>query len=202
MKSPIRSCLLVGLSLLCGQWARAQEHPFLSAFTLTENTASITLDWTLVAGSTCAGTKVERSQNGVDFTVVHEIFGVCGAIEQPVDYSWIDPAPPEFSAVYYRLQLGVNGSSSIQSLVFDQLVTTEQRAYPSPTADEVTIAVRLPQQAKVDIRLYDARGALVLERLGMNGPVHTLSLAAKSAGVYLYDVENDGRHFRGRLVLE
>ena len=181
---------------------QAQEHPFLSEFTLTENTGSITLQWTLVAGSTCAGTKVERSLNGVDFALVHEIFGVCGALAEPVSYNWTDPAPPEFSTVYYRLQLGTNGSSSIRSLQFDQLVTTDQRAYPSPASDMVTIAVRVAQQAEVDLSVWSSAGKLVIALIGEVGPTHELSVKTLPAGVYTYDAVSDGKHFSGRFVKE
>ena len=202
----MKACFLLALPiagvLLIATSASAQEHPFLSEFTLTENTGSITLQWTLVAGSTCAGTKVERSLNGVDFSLVHEIFGVCGAIEQPVTYSWIDPAPPEFSTVYYRLQLGTNGSSSIRSLQFTQLVTTDQRAYPSPSSSMVTIAVRVAQQAEVDLRIWNSAGKLLIERIGEVGPTHEFNVKTLPAGVYTYDAVSDGKHFSGRFVKE
>jgi len=200
MKASGYRALIAGFCLVHGLSARAQEHPYLSKFSLTEGFGTISLNWTLIAGNTCTGTKVERSTNGTDFSTVHEILGICGNISSPVPYAWIDPAPPEFSTVYYRLQLGVNGTSSVQSLGFEQLITSEQRAYPVPATTEVTIALRLPRQVIVDLRLYDARGTIVLERLEMSGPVHTLSLAALTAGVYLYDVDHDGRHFVGRLV--
>jgi len=192
---------VVGL-LFIPSSASAQEHPFLSAFTLTENTGSITLQWALVAGSTCAGTKIERSLNGVEFTLVHEIFGVCGALSEPVSYNWTDPAPPEFSTVYYRLQLGANGNSSIQSLQFDQLVTTDQRAYPSPAFDVVTIAVRIAQQAEVDLRVWNSAGKQVLDRVGEAGPAHEFNVKTLPAGVYTYDAVSDGKHFSGRFVKE
>ncbi len=180
----------------------AQEHPFLSEFTLIETSGSITLYWTLVAGSTCAGTKVERSMNGVEFSVVHEIFGVCGAVSEPVSYNWTDPAPPEFSTVYYRLQLGANGTSSIQSLVFDQLVTTDQRVYPSPASDVVKIALRLPQRAAVDLRVWNSAGKLMIERIGEAGPAHEINVKDLPAGVYIYDAISEGKHFSGRFVKE
>ena len=194
--------LLIASALLFHSATQAQEHPFLSTFNLTENAGSITLTWTLVAGSTCAGIKVERSPNGVDFTLVHEIFGVCGAIAEPVSYNWTDPAPPEFSTVHYRLQLGISGNSTIQSLVFDQLVSTDQRVYPSPAADVVTIAVRVPQQAPVDLRVWNSAGELVIERLGGSGPSHTINVGTLLAGVYTFDAVSDGRRFSGSFVKE
>ena len=183
-----------------GTWVRAQEHPYLSEFTITEGFGTISLNWTLIAGNTCTGTLVERSINGSDFSAVHEILGICGNISSPVPYAWIDPSPPEFITVYYRLQLGTNGTSSVQSLEFEQLITSEQRAYPVPASTEVTIAVRLARQANVDLRVWNTQGELVIEQLGGTGSTIKVGLYAIPAGVYLYDVESEGRHFTGRFV--
>jgi hypothetical protein len=178
----------------------AQEHPYLDSFMLTELEGSIRVDWVMKAGSTCAGTEVERSIDGTSFAQVHRIAGICGSSMEPVPYTWLDAAPPEYSTVYYRVKLGINGYSSIKSIVFDQLTESEHRFFPSPVTAQATLVVKLPGGSAVDLRIVDAKGRVVLEQKGGLAPVMTMDLSAQPAGVYSYLAEGEGRVFTGTFV--
>ncbi len=178
----------------------AQEHPFIASYTLTEFDGGIRLDWTIQGGSTCNGQDVERSTDGVSFTNVHRIEGICGSTGAAVPYDWFDNAPPEFSTVYYRVKLGLDGYTSIKSVVFDQLTTSDQRFFPSPMTGEATLVVNVRSLATIDVRIWSSNGQLVFERIGASGPSVPIFMPDEPAGVYLYQAESDGRLFVGRFV--
>jgi hypothetical protein len=178
----------------------AQEHPFLSVYTLTELDGAIRVDWTIQGGSTCDGQSVERSTDGVSFSTVHTIGGLCGDPNVPKSYVWTDEAPPELSIVHYRVKLGFDGYSSVKRVDFDQLTVSDQRFFPSPVRDEATLLLNLPNSASVDLLVFNARGATVLELTGHNGARIDLQLGTLPAGVYTYLAIASGRRFTGRFA--
>lgn len=182
--------------------AIAQEHPFIGEYALMELDGGVRIAWTIQAGNTCNGQDVERSTNGTDFFAVHRVAGICGNISAPVPYEWIDPAPPELSTLHYRIKLGFDGYSSVRSITFDQLTTSEQRIYPSPTTGPTMLVLNVPTGTPVDLLIWDACGRLVVERSGIAGPTIAFDMGPQRAGLYSYRASADGRIFQGRFVKE
>ncbi|MBK9177466.1 MAG: T9SS type A sorting domain-containing protein [Flavobacteriales bacterium] len=182
-------------------WAQ-DEHPFIESFTLTVQEGRVLVQWVMKGGSTCDGSEVERSTDGETFSVVHRIEGLCGDPEVPVSFSWADAAPPELSTLFYRIQLGTEGRSSVKQVRFDQLTSSAQRFYPSPTSGETSLLLNIPASAQVELVIADAAGRVVLQRAGLVGRSHALDLRHLPAGAYTYVAEADGRRFAGRFVKE
>ncbi len=197
---PLFLRLLLPPFLFLPSTLQAQEHPFLTAYTLTELPGSIRVDWTIEGGNTCDGQEVERSTDSVNFVVVHMIGGLCGDPSIPKSYTWTDEAPPELSTIHYRIKLGVEGYSSIKSIEFDQLTTSAQRFYPNPTDRMAVLLLQLPSGTAVDLVVTDAQGRTVLDLQGHNGPRIELDLLPLPAGVYTYKATGDGRRFTGSFV--
>lgn len=74
----------LSIGLLAWSAASAQEHPYLSTFTVQEGFGTVELAWTMIAGSTCEGTSILRSTDGSDFHVIGRIEGLCGAVGEPI----------------------------------------------------------------------------------------------------------------------
>ncbi len=195
-------CILMAILTAVPLTAQDDEHPFIKSFDLTVLDGRILVAWTMQGGSTCDGSEVLRSTNGVDFTAMHRIDGICGDAQFDVPYTWMDDAPPEFSTVYYRIRLGPEGVSSIKSVDFDQLITSEQRFFPSPMRDEATLLLNVPASARVDLMIFDMSGRIVWEREGLVGREHRVQIPGARAGVYGYVARVEGRTFQGRFVKE
>lgn len=202
----IRSRILVfvAFAVLGMLQAHAQdgEHPFIKTFTLTVLDGRVQVDWTMQGGSTCNGSEVLRSTDGVMFEVVHRIDGICGDPNVAVPFSWIDTTPPEFSTVYYRINLGFDGFSSIKTIVFKQLLTSDQRFYPSPMRDEATLLLNVPASSTVQLSIWDAAGHLLQQHGALPGPALRIALPGHGPGVYTYVAISEGRTFTGRFVKE
>lgn len=193
---------IIAIYLLFPMLLPAQEHPFISAYGLTVLEGGIRIDWTIQGGSTCDGQEVERSTDGIEFIPVHRIDGICGDPTIAVPYQWFDDGPPEFSTVYYRIKLGVDGYTSERSVFFDQLTTSELRFFPSPMAEAATLVLNIPGSSTFDLRIWDASGRIVLERMGIPGASTLIALPGVSPGTFSYRANSKGRSFTGRFAKE
>ncbi|HMQ77361.1 MAG TPA: T9SS type A sorting domain-containing protein [Flavobacteriales bacterium] len=186
--------------IFLGGLARGQEHPFIAQYELTELSGAIRIDWTIQGGSTCNGQDVERSTDGIVFVNVHRIEGICGDAGVAIPYDWIDEAPPEFSTLYYRIKLGFDGYTSVKTMTFDQITTSAQRFFPSPVRDQATLALNVASADAVDLRILDESGRILVEQLGIAGPVIPLDLSGLPPGTYIYEATSNSRQFVGRFV--
>lgn len=193
--------ILVLLAALFGVGkVAAQEHPFLSAYALTELPKGVLVNWTIHGGSTCDGQEVQRSSDSLNFTIVHLIQGICGSPESSTPYTWFDPSPPELSKVFYRLKLGFDGYSSVRSVFFRQLNESTQRLFPNPVELAATLVVDVPLNTTVDLRIHNAAGSVVWERFALPGPSIEMNLSGLPAGLYFYRAQGNGRSFHGKFV--
>jgi hypothetical protein len=199
-----RAIAYLPFAFLAGHSAHAQseEHPYIKSFDLTVLDGRIHVVWTMQGGSTCDGSEVLRSTDGVDFAAIHSISGICGDAQLDVPFGWTDEAPREFSTLYYRIKLGNQGFSSVKSVAFTQLTSSDQRFYPSPVQDEATLLLNVPSSAQVDLWVFDASGRVVLERTGLAGREHRISLFGEASGLYSYLAVSDGKRFTGTFVKE
>ena len=180
----------------------AQEHPFLSDFTVTVREEQVLLEWTMVAGTTCDGTQVERSVNGGDWSAIGGISGLCGDVNAPVAYDWTDESPLELSTLAYRLKLGAQGYSSTMQVRFERLTAREHIAFPSPAHDRVVLLFREPGTAEGTLDVYDRSGRPVVASLSVRGDRVELDVRAWKSGVHHYRATYGGRVHAGRFTVQ
>jgi hypothetical protein len=197
---PLSLLFALALAAVAAPGMRAQEHPFLAAYTVQRVDASIHIDWTILGGNTCDGQEVERSTDGIHYVAVHRIEGLCGDPLVPRRYDWFDTAPPELSLLRYRVKLGTDGYSSVKTVLYEQLRSTDQRFYPSPTTGAATLLLNVVPGTAVDLQVHDLSGRVVLALQGLPGPLLRLDVGALPQGTYVYRAVADGRAFVGRFV--
>ena len=201
MMPPLQSISILLFTLLGSVLnGTAQEHPFVHHYQLTELSGAISIEWALSGGSSCDGQDVERSTDGLTFTPVHRIFGICGDPTVTIPFSWLDASPPEFSIVYYRLKFGFDGYSSVKKVEYDQLETSEQRFFPSPTLGEATLLINVSVGDQVDVAIHAMNGRQVMEMRNLVGPRITLQLEGLQGGTYTYRALSGDRFFTGKFV--
>lgn len=178
----------------------AQEHPFLGAYTVDEVDGGVRIQWTIVGGNTCDGQGVQRSLDGVHFADVHTIAGLCGHPSVDVQYTWLDAIPPELQRVYYRVRMGFEDYSSVKSVDITRLITTEQRVFPSPAKEHITLLLNVPSYSTMELQVFAADGSLVRTYNGIPAQRTEIDLLGLASGVYTYTALVDGRTFTGRFV--
>lgn len=177
----------------------AQAHPYLSAFTVQEGYGTVELAWTMIAGSTCEGTSILRSTDSADFHVIGVIEGICGAVGEPLTYTWTDGDPLELTRLHYRLELGANGLSSIVAIDVEQLIAHDRLVFPCPADDRAELRLRVASNTPVVLRIHAPDGRL-LHEAKRYGAQHPIDLSGWDAGVYVYEAIAPDRRYTGRLV--
>lgn len=192
--------LFILLIVFPAQLCTGQEHPFLSHFSVSEGYGNVRLDWTMTSGNTCFGILIMRSLDGIVFDRIGEIDGLCGNISEPVDYVFTDEFPVQFSELYYRLELGVNGPSSIQSIYFDQLVNTDQLVVYSDQSGGPFIYLDLPSSSNLVFELYDIMGKMLFSKNHIYNDRIELSYPLSASQIYIYSIGDGDRKFNGRVA--
>lgn len=193
--------LIFCLLLIHAALSKAQEHPFLSRFELREGDGWVSIDWTMIGGNTCDGTRIMRSTDSLNFETVGTISGLCGDIVEPVPYNFIDHTAPEMATLYYRLELGLNGYSSIKRIDLQRLSSVEHRFQPSPVNDHGELLLRVDPDQQVEIQFFDAQGGSMTTISGRGGR-HPIDVSQWPAGVYFYQVRAADLFVQGKFVVE
>ncbi len=179
-----------------------QEHPFLAKFELKEGDGWVSVDWTMKAGSTCDGTRVMRSEDGVYFETVGRIEGICGDVAHQADYRYVDLDIPEMVTLYYRLDLGLNGPSEAKRIDLVRLNTVQHRFQPNPVADEGILFLRVEHDEQVEIQFFDVTGREV-RAMKASGGRHVVDVSGWPAGLYFYDAQaGAAMRFTGRFIVQ
>lgn len=184
----MRIIFLLGL-VVAGQ-IQAQ-HEFLSKFTASVVPDGVFLQWTINQGTTCLGVTIERLDSTGEFSEIGRIEEVCGSIDEPVDYSFLDESPVGGSVNSYRLILGLDGATepvSVEYFNVDEAGFSVTLNEDSSTLKVFTIG---QQSDTFDVIVYDVRGAEV-DHKRLEGGSASLNVSGYMAGVYLIAVtEND-----------
>lgn len=179
----------------------AQEHPFLAEFKLSEAEDAVKIEWTMIAGGTCVGTTIMRSLDSLSFQPVGYIDGICGNITEPINYDLVDHTAPELSKLYYRLELGSNGSSSIKAIELQRLRSVLHRFQPLPVSDQGELLLDVDPETPVVIVIFDGLGKM-MNRMEGRGGRHFIDVDTWDRGLYIYQVAINGERANGKFVVE
>jgi hypothetical protein len=178
----------------------------LTSFRAIQNGRTVVLDWETATEGNNMGFEIHRSVDSVSFQAIGFIRGN-GTTTRPHSYQFIDADAPE-GMVYYKLrQIDMNGVSDFTTVVLLNFVATRDFVvfpnYPNPFNPSTSIKFSLPSFARVEIRVFDVTGRIVLDILptDMQPGLHSLKFDASNlaSGSYFYTVTaitSDGTIFK------
>lgn len=169
----------------------AQTDNFLSFFTATETNGSVFLSWQIQQGNTCNGIKIFRSGNNLDFTQIGEIFGICGSISKPENYSFTDEAPLGNSTNYYRLQFGGGGSTAAAQIDIFTLSGAGYLLFPNPLTQTGRLYFSNKESVPHVLRAFDLQGRLLFEAMS-SGNFFDIQNQQYPAGLYKFSLGVQG----------
>ncbi|MBW6489965.1 MAG: T9SS type A sorting domain-containing protein [Lentimicrobium sp.] len=181
----------------------AQSNTILDRFTATESNGKIYLSWIISSGQTCDGTIIMRSTDKVDFSMIGEIFGVCGSSSKPVPYSFVDESPVLNAVNYYYLELGTSGFSEIISV---EIIGTGNDGYqvrPNPVADKAQIFFENKKNESHELWLYNLSGKPIVQ-LNTNREYFDFDTTGLSPGLYIFSITNliNRTMIKGKIVVK
>jgi hypothetical protein len=180
----------------------AQEHPFLSNFSIMEIQGNVYLHWTINAGNTCNGISIQRSDDGVVFSEIYNIAGVCGNISSPQNFDYTDAAPILNRVSYYRLELGTEGTSSVRSI---QIIAIEENGYqvrPNPFRTSAVIHFKNEQKVQQQLEIFNLSGA-VLYKSETSADYLEIPADLLQSGMHIFRLTNSGslESMKGKLIV-
>lgn len=181
----------------------AQSHPILGKFFVSENSGSVFLSWSIVAGSTCNGIQIYRSTDSLSFTQIGEIPGVCGSFDFIQPYDFTDNNPVKNKINYYRLELGDLGFSQTVSIEIIDIAQNGYQIRPHPANAETKIYFDNNNRQEQQFNLYNMHGVVVFTSTTNNDfiPVNT---SLFQSGLYLFAISVQGNPpaIKGRLLVQ
>jgi hypothetical protein len=148
------------LFLLFGKGA-AQEVPTVEAFELVQVNNEVSIFFTIGKGYTCNGIDIFRSDDGVFFSPIGDISGVCGSITSPISYSFVDNQPIQNKTSYYKLNLGGLGFSETKSITVLSTIDLGYLLTPNPIQESGVVHFSNVNNELIEIQIVDLRGQLV-----------------------------------------
>jgi carboxypeptidase T len=161
---------------------------------------TVKVDWEAITDSDHDHFDVERSSNGVDFTIIGR-----GNTQPP--YRFIDMAP-RMGSNYYRIrQVDKNGRISYSRIVVVDLSHRMQLSvFPNPVRDNISLNVVATDGAALRLEVSDATGRMLYNATqvaGRGSSNLTLPTAGWQAGVYILRVRaEDGTLLSSHRVIK
>lgn len=139
MKKSVKSLsicflLLVSASVINGQ--------IVSEFSLSKKNGFVLLDWVIQLGYLCDGINIERSTDSVNFIEIGNIYGVCGSLNAPVKYQFIDTSIENSGKYHYRLNMFTLGYSPSKSIVFAGKENPLFFVFPNPANERIVFKMK------------------------------------------------------------
>lgn len=139
----------------------AQSILQLDRFDALQKDESVYLDWILSSGSVCFGLSIQRSTDSINFETVGQIPGICGSLNTPVQYQYLDQTPPLNQKLYYRLSYNGLGQSHIVSLLVHSFAGDKYKIYPQPVVTTSTLIFSNPKSESCTLEVYNIEGKIV-----------------------------------------
>ncbi|MEM7367686.1 MAG: hypothetical protein AAF587_03725 [Bacteroidota bacterium] len=165
----------------------------------------VDLEWIVAQEVNLMHYEVERSEDGQVFTKLGKVAAV-GSSDSPVPYSFQDLSPITGLNFYRIRQIDVDGSYSYSSIA-NVWIGPKAILSVTPTLFEDQLSIRASFEerhpSEFVFRLYQLNGKKVLEqRWQHEGDIdqRVLTPSSIASGIYLYDIENRGQRFIGKLI--
>lgn len=133
-------------------------------FDATKKNLNAELKWATTSEENNSGFKIERSVDGLDWSILSFVAGV-GNSQTEVDYNYVD-LNLNGGTYYYRLiQVDLDGRetfSKIDAVTIDVSPVLEMlQNYPNPFNNTTTVQINIPKPCHVQLFIYDNMGRMV-----------------------------------------
>lgn len=193
---------LIILCLLFSVQSFAQQDTIFQSLTATQTDEGVLIKFTIRGGVTCSGVKIERSEDAMNFSEIHEIAGVCGALTTDESYSVTDRNPLKNNVSYYRLDMGSLGLySDIIPVRYIDFTAKKYLLFPNPCISGCKIYFSNPNNEKNEFLFFNSMGDLITSKIISENNFFIFPENLDS-GLYLFQmVRNNEVKFTGKVVI-
>jgi hypothetical protein len=156
----MKSILTCACLFLLTQFVIAQ-HEILDEFTVKQTNQNVTIKLVISGGRSCDGINVFRGLDSNNVSQIGRIGGICGGVDNPVPFVYVDENPVKNKLVYYRAELGQQGFTSALPFTFLDF-DNDVLLYPNPTISVITLNINLENTTAL-VTIHNALGIQVLQ---------------------------------------
>ncbi len=180
----------------------SQTTNIISYFGGSQLNQTVYLSFTIIAGQTCSGIRIERSSDSLNFYQIGEIAGTCGSVSTPVNYSYTDSFPIKNSDNYYRLAPGNADWSAVIKVYFNAHDKSDVLIIPNPLVTTANINYQNPLTKTVHWKIFDINGKMVNEG-STRDDSFTIDRKIFPSGYYFLHLTLDNNDFqKAKIVFE
>lgn len=194
----IKHILLFCLNVTFGFSQNKEVVPDLSA---VEFNKKVLVTWTVNQGNTCNGIDVFRSTDGVNFTKIGDIEGICGSTDASIPYNFTDVFPEKNAVNYYRLKLGGLGYTYVVSIEVLDLNGDNYIVRPNPISDQSELLFGNDGSKEAVLRVYNSHGVLVYQQSTITEKFN-ITKSMFTSGIYYFEIETIKRKIQGKFLVD
>ena len=165
----------------------SQEHEILSYFFGLIKDDLIILKWGITGGNTCNGILINHSVDDINYEQVGEIPGICGSQIAEVPYTFIHDSPVSGQNNYYKLELGLQGSSTPLIITFYNTSENGYLLFPNPGVEVLQIVVT-GNGEPTELLFRDVSGKIIGSINANSGEVISVPTTEWASGVYFISI--------------
>ena len=160
----MRIFITISLLFLLVNFCFAQT-PTVKEFKVNRIDNTVVVEWTIFSGFQCSDVEVHHGLDSTNFNIIHIEYGICGSDTADESYAFFHRNPAAQEKEYYRIKVGFDEFSKIKELTNENLEPFS--LYPNPSFGELSYTYFNPDFRAYDIRIYDMKGNLHYEQLGI-----------------------------------
>lgn len=167
----------------------------LLSFTAVKQDAGILLNWKTTDAVKVVDFRIERSDDGINFTEMGRQNGIGGV--GIISYSFMDiTAPQNQASFYYRLKImEANGTFSYSDKLNIRYGHTAVNGiadiYPNPVTDILKVTMGGSTAARIRLSVFDTEGRMLRSYLLTGGGTHAINMYDLGAGLYFIKTDTD-----------
>lgn len=180
----------------------------LDAFTVTRSGTDAQVKWTTVSEINCSHFEVERSYDGVNFTLAG-VKQATGNSASDISYDYTDPITVSSGNIYYRLRsVDIDGKATYSKIVSLRLNNGPVKSlitYPNPFTSSLKLEMNAEQAETVKLRITNATGQVVLSRdvlvqKGNNVIVLNAEIASLKPGIHIIEITTSNGKLTEKVI--
>lgn len=197
----VKRIILLSLLLASSGLFSQDADDFLSEYFAIRQGDYVYLRWTIRAGNTCVGTRIQKAVDDQNFELIGEISGVCGSPDRPVSYEYYDTVPEIGKLNLYRLEMGPLGISDPVAVKFILYNSAGYSIQPNPVTDVSKIYIENPGNSFHILKIYNSAGRLIIEKT-TNGDNFLIMRSEIKSGIYVFRIETTSEFISsGKIII-
>jgi hypothetical protein len=173
----------------------------LTDFSCKDNAYGITLNWTTASETNNKYFTIERSGDGINFTVIAKINGA-GNSTGPSYYQYIDNEPLPGNNYYRLSQTNNDGSTTYIGTTECNMSNYNLEVYPNPSTG--SFSVMLPSGISgeaVSVTVTDLLGQIVYSSTILNIQKFTVDMSVQPSSIYILKVTGANGTYTHKLMV-